>query len=365
MNNNIALVMMVKDEEPFILKTLKSVSSVIDIFIILDTGSTDNTVSVIQKYCSDNNKILYLYESPFVDFSTSRNLLLSYCEKINVQYLLLLDCSDCIQNITKNTFENLTESGYFVTQKWKTDKSTLIHFKTIRIIQNKCGWKYYGSVHEYIHNDKLNIDNIKCYENLTVFQDRSVEGGYEKSLKRFQRDKELLLKEYNDSKTPRTTFYLGQTFQCLGQMEHALDMYKERIEFDDDFQEERYESCKRIGDILKEVGRYDESNMYYLKSIEIQERVEPLLCLCEYYISKHAWWLAYTFLKMACMLPYPQDCVLSVDINDYDYKRWHMLGMVAFYVDQFEEGRESCKKAIEAGMNVDIDKHNLTFYDKK
>jgi len=41
------------------------------------------------------------------------------------------------------------------------------------------------------------------------------------------------------------------------------------------------------------------------------------------------------------------------------------MGIVAFYIKQYEIGRHACLKAIEIGLNSDLDKSNLKFYDDK
>ena len=84
------------------------------------------------------------------------------------------------------------------------------------------------------------------------------------------------------------------------------------------------------------------------------------------------WILAYTYLKLACNLPYPKDAILFVNKNDYDYKRWHLMGIVAFYVGQYIDGKNACliaidycKNTTDAKINNDLDEKNLKFYLEK
>ena len=69
----------------------------------------------------------------------------------------------------------------------------------------------------------------------------------DKSLKRFKRDKELLMSDYkNDKNEPRTLFYLAQTCSCLGEHDEAYFFYRLRTELEA-FQEEKFhESQKRV-----------------------------------------------------------------------------------------------------------------------
>jgi hypothetical protein len=100
---------------------------------------------------------------------------------------------------------------------------------------------------------------------------------------------------------------------------------------------------------------------WYIKAFECNARVEPLLKIVEHYKDNN-WTLAYTFAHLACSLEYPFDCILFIDGHAYDYKRWHLLGIIAWYAGHYDEGKDACTKAIQAGMNVTLDSNNLKHY---
>ena len=52
----VALNMIVKNEEDNICRTLESVKDFCDLYVILDTGSEDNTINTIINYCEKNKK---------------------------------------------------------------------------------------------------------------------------------------------------------------------------------------------------------------------------------------------------------------------------------------------------------------------
>ena len=64
---------------------------------------------------------------------------------------------------------------------------------------------------------------------------------------------------------------------------------------------------------------------------------------------------------MACKLAYPLNQILFVDRRCYTYKRWHVLGIVAFYAQRYKEGKEACLKAIMS-EDQEIDITNLAHY---
>ena len=89
MNKNftICLNMIVKNESHIIEKTLNNLCSkiVFDYWVICDTGSTDNTISICEEFSKTNKIPLYLKEGEFVDFSTSRNVAIEFAESFDYQ----------------------------------------------------------------------------------------------------------------------------------------------------------------------------------------------------------------------------------------------------------------------------------------
>ena len=75
--------------------------------------------------------------------------------------------------------------------------------------------------------------------------------------------------------------------------------------------------------------------------------------------------LSFTFADLACKLTYPSNCILFVDKQAYNYTRWHLLGITGWYAGFFTEGKKGCMKAIEAGLNIQLDKNNLKFYEER
>lgn len=368
----LGLCLMVKDEKRRILVTLESCKDIADCFIILDTGSIDNTKEIITNFC-DNNKIkLYMKEEKFVDFSTSRNVLLDFADD-KADYLLQLDCNDEVRN-GKNLREFIDNykgdsSGFYVCQNWWSGVS-LDKYYNVRLIKTKHQWRYKCPVHEYIINPEaeknLAVVHRISGDVFTIYQDRTLDD--DKSSKRFARDKELLYNEYiKNPKEPRTLFYLAQTCACLNKFDESFRYYKLRLE-EQGFVEEIFQSYLRCGELSKMLNHsWEETIVWYIKALEYSEkvfknpRVEPLIAMAEYYYINKKWQMAYLFCRRAIELEYPEDAVLFVNKYHYDYTRYHLMGIIGFYVNQLDLGRDCCLKAIE-NSDKDIDKENLKFY---
>jgi len=370
---HIAVLLMVKNEKKRLHVSLESVKSFADSLVIFDTGSTDNTIQICKDFSEKYNIPLRLKEGTFVDFSTSRNESLDFADSFeDIDYLLLLDTNDELRgadNLRRfaEEYKDNKSSGFLMVQEWWSGQHD--KYYNVRFIKAHKGWRYVGAVHEYI---KTNMDEepiVKLPDSAILYQDRTQDD--DKSGKRFKRDKELLYNEYvKDPTEPRTVFYLAQTCSCLGENDESLYFYKIRSTLEG-FQEEKFHALLRSGELTQKLNHdWHDSMMFYIKAFEHSHRAEPLLFIAIHYIQIKMWVMAFTFLKLACSIQYPQDAILFVNRHDYDYKRWHLLGIVAYYVGQFQDGKAACLIAIEYSktdtkVNSDIDKSNLKFYEDK
>ncbi len=369
----LGLLMMVKNEEKRIKVTLESVKDIVDCFIIFDTGSEDDTINIIKNYAKEINKKLYLKQGTFINFSISRNISIDFGDD-KADYLLLLDCNDELKNgkILRNFINNYTEhcTAFHLCQEWWNGIS-LDKYYNLRLIKTKCEWKYKGAVHEYLCCDNEKKNKICKINDTSIYQDRTKDD--DKSFKRFSRDKLILFDEYlKDTKNTRTVFYLAQTYKCLNENENAYRFYKERSELLG-FTEERFHAYYRCGELAQILKHSEEEIIiWYIKAYEYScktfdtPRAEPLFKLAEYYRDK-CWDLCFLYLKKCCELEYPHSAILFVDRRLYDYKRWNLMAIVAFYVkhdkDNLKLGKDSCLKAIKA-ENKPEDIKNLIFYVK-
>jgi glycosyltransferase involved in cell wall biosynthesis len=375
---HIAVLMMVKNEKKRLQVSLDSIKGLADSLVIYDTGSEDNTIEIARTFCETNNIPFRLKEGTFVNFSVSRNESLDFAYTFDdIDYLLLMDVNDEIRGkefLRKYAEEYIDNpsSGFLLCQEWYS--GVIDKYFNVRFIKSRKEWYYLGVVHEYIKTRNEEYEKhpiVKLPDNTVLYQDRTQDD--DKSGKRFARDKELLLTEFTKDPTEsRTVFYLAQTCSCLSHNEDAFYYYKIRTTLEG-FQEEKFHAFLRCGELSQKLGHswYD-SYIWYLKAFEHSPRAEPLLFLAIYYINIKNWLLAFTYVKLACSIPYPKDAILFVNRNDYDYKRWHLLGIVAYYVGQFADGKIGCLAAIQycksnpdSKINYEIDEMNLKFYEDK
>ena len=380
--STVGATLMVKNEQDKLYETFLSVKDVVDCFIVLDTGSTDKTIEQIEQYCVEFNKKLYITKKEFpkpFHFSNARNELLSFADD-KADYLLLLDASDVLRdpNHLKQFMDTYSgpAKGFYLTQEWCYDENRSDKYSNIRMIKTKCRWNYKGSIHEYITTDNLIQSDILKLPSVVIFQDRRKYGS--SSRLRFFNDEEILEKEFQtnlelfekgetkEKYDGRNLFYYAQTCVCLGKTEKAYTLYKLRSQMDG-FIEEKFLSAYNCGTLSYDLKfDWEITINWYLKAYEIScsqlntPRAEPLYRIAEYYKDRCNE-LCYIYIRRCCELQFPHTNTLFVNTGVYEYDRWHLAGIISYYVKDFKLGREGCIQAI-LSSNKEIDRNNLKFY---
>jgi glycosyltransferase involved in cell wall biosynthesis len=218
----LCLNMIVKNESKIILRLLESVHTIIDCYCICDTGSTDNTIELINEYFSNKNIPGKIVTEPFKNFAHNRNFALKSCAGMS-DYILLLDADMKldIRNFNKSvlssydTFTILQGNEHF-------------YYYNKRILKNNQLYNYVGVTHEYIDcpPGSTNYD-VKKHELFII----DIGDGGSKSDK-FERDIRLLLKGIEDEpNNDRYHFYLANSYKESGQFKEAIEYYEKRIKF--------------------------------------------------------------------------------------------------------------------------------------
>lgn len=383
----IAVAIMVKNEERRIKISLDSVKKDVDGIILFDTGSSDNTIEIVQKFANDNNLEFHLLEDIFEDFSTSRNKMLNYADSLSYDYLILFDSNDelkydqnqnknikNIKNISKKNKNRIYEPkinslkqillqqnpdiiGFMVNQKWHIGHEYDLDYYNVKIIKTNVGFKYKGSVHEYIIAPENSI--IDKLKGISIYQNR-IEDNDGKTYSRWEKDLVLLKKDLEENPNDsRAQYYLAQTYDCLSKKEEAFEAYKKRSENLEGFYEERFLSTLKCSHLS---NNECDKIKWCLKAFQIIERAEPLIEVAKLYRIKNQFKLAFIFANLACELEYPSYCTLNVDQKCYVHDRWHELSISCYYLGKYKQGKEACQKAIDSGYEKELNLNNMSFY---
>ena len=217
----LCLNMIVKNESKIITRLFDSVSDIIDSYCICDTGSTDNTVSLITEYFDKKGIPGKVVVEPFKNFCHNRNVALQACLGMS-DYVLLLDADMILE--TKNFKKEalINAKSFHILQG-----NDLFYYQNMRIFQNNGLYKYVGVTHEYIDTPPGNTTGGFKKDELFI---RDIGDGGSKGDK-FERDIRLLLDGIKEEpNNVRYYFYLANSYHDSGRFAEAINVYKKRIQ---------------------------------------------------------------------------------------------------------------------------------------
>lgn len=359
----LTLAMIVKDEADSIEATIKSVAGVVDLVVLVDTGSKDGTPEIATQACRDVGLELDGYFEKFVDFSTTRNLAIEIAEESGSQFVLMLSGNETLQGdvqALRQFCENPPAGGAFHLECKMGEMS----YATTRLSRTGAGWRYKGVTHEVMVGPGGGAASITV-PGVYIFHDIS-RRTVEQASKGWTRDVELLSKELErDPGNTRATFYLAQSYEMLKQYEKAIDTYVRRVELGG-WGQEVYISLLRIARNMKNAGRpWPEVQQQLLLAYNYNpKRAEPLFDIGQHYYDEGKHNLAYVFFLAASEIPYPKDEVLFVEPRAYELVD-DRLAVSAWYAGKHEQGEEAARRALAKKPGDARLLQNLSYYESR
>ena len=321
----ICLNMIVKNEAKIIKRLLDSCYKIIDYWVIVDTGSTDNTKEIIQKYFKEKNIKGELHEKEFVNFGYNRTYALTLA-KNKADYLFFMD-ADHILNYDESFSKEQLKGYDEINIQLKTG---ILKYYLIRFLKADMDIKSVGVTHEYYEYNKKN-PKIGKFKNIWI--DDFGDGGC-RHLK-FERDIKLLRESIdNNPNNARDIFYLAESYRNSNNYEKAIEIYKKRVKMDY-FLEEKWFSMYMIAKCYSLLEIEDKMISWCLKAFdERSTRSEPMYLLSEYYQKKCKYALSNIFCDAGTNIKYPEDDLLFIEEDVYRYKFSYIKGVIYHYLDK-------------------------------
>jgi glycosyltransferase involved in cell wall biosynthesis len=365
-NKTLCLNMIVKNESRIILRLLESVATLIDSYCICDTGSTDNTVELIENFFESRGIPGKITREPFRDFAHNRSFSLKACESLDADYILLLDADMVFQlHVSPQEFKNgLKHDYYHMFQGVET-----FYYKNTRIVKNHIGASYWGVTHEYVKMPEGTHSAL--IEKSRAFIHDIGDGGAKAD--KFERDIRLLKQGLVDCpNNDRYTFYLANSYRDHGDHALAIEAYKKRAELGGWF-EEVWHSYYSIGKCYKSMGDMANAIYWWLEAYQFfPKRIENLYEIITHYRQTGKNQLAYLFynmaLKQVLLNPNPDYLFLQKDV--YEYKLDYEFSIFGYYcnLDGYDMAR-ICLKVLSSPHadegTVRNVLSNYKFYSKK
>ena len=252
------LVMIVRNSEDTIEKTLRHAKPLISRYTILDTGSTDNTVSIIRSTMQDIDGDIF--QEPFVNFEVSRNRAFELASPSPCKYFIVLDDTYLIQDAPAFRKEVLARPNALAYMVLVQTGDEL--YRNIRITRTDSGLRYKYRVHEIIDVPE---DKVQSLPNSCILLDNTNTRHATRTKLRQEKDyKDLLSDLERFPNDPYVLFNLGRNRLNMGKDDEAIEYFKKRLfikQFDTTYYEcsnllaslyqRKNESSDRIINMLK------------------------------------------------------------------------------------------------------------------
>ena len=342
-DNLINICIMVKDAGDGFEQVLLDNLPYMDNYTILDTGSTDNTISIIKKVLV--NKRGQLYQEPFINFRDSRNRLIELAGE-TCFFNIMLDDSYILNGDVRQFLE-------FARGDRVVDSYSLIidnldtMYTSNRVVKSSRKLKYKYLLHEIIQSE----NNLNCSipQRCGYIYDKDSTYMHERTMTRKQKDIDtlmLMLKE--DPTDPRTYYYIADSYICMKDWVQAVEWFIKRIEIGGGFNSEIQDALYYIATIKDIYLKYpwEECMQWYLKCYEVDPtRSESLYFIGQHYLNIGMNNTAFMYLKNANELGLPA-IQMSVRKNIYNFHIPKDLTGLCYIMGEYKLGEEAARKTL-------------------
>jgi glycosyltransferase involved in cell wall biosynthesis len=349
----IGLCMIVKNEAAIVTRCLESARPLVDYVLVSDTGSTDGTQDVIQRWLNDARMPGMVSDEPWRDFAYNRSEALRMLRtNKSVDYAFIMDADDFL--VLDPTFDagvfksNLREDVIDVELRHAQSAS---YFRPL-ICNNKLDFTYRGVLHEFLQSP----DGANTRARAIGFYVASTrEGARSKDPEKYLKDAKLLegalLTEKDEFLRARYRFYLARSYADARQDEPALSNFLKRAELGY-WAEEIFVSLYSSGRIMERLGKsFEDSISMYMRATEaVPARAEALHAASRLCRLRNRFSEGYKYARQGLSIAPPADG-LFVELWVYDYGLLDELAVNAYWIGRYSECLEACQRLLrEAKM---------------
>lgn len=366
MSVKLILTQIMKNESHVAYRMLDSIKPIVDGIVVIDTGSTDDSIEIVRQWGADNGVETHVIERPFDNFEDSRNASFSKAREIflgrndgNTYYNFWLDFDE--QLVIQPTFN-----------KQSLDKDLYMfntHIGAMKYTRNELckldkDFKFYGPVHEFIIYNGSDKITSGLAEGVSVTVKMDGDSWKSDISEKYRAHANILESYILKNKDPRWIFYTGQSWHDSATVpgnkdaneerwRRAIKYYRERVGRTDGYEEERYYSQLRIGTIMRLLeSPWDETMQELLKAYSMDPlRGESIKVIVDHYLTIGEFNLAYLYSKF-CKVnfhgknPYPQR-LLFVDESFYTWRILEMHAASCFYTQKLDEAKSNYQELLE------------------
>lgn len=354
----IAACLIVKNESQVIGRCLDSLRGLVQAVVLVDTGSTDNTVAILRSL--DYPVPIHVHERPWKNFAHNRTELLRLAAPV-ADYLLLLDADQTVEG----RLPELSADAYSLHLRHGR-----LEWWNMLLIRSALPWRYEGVTHEYLTCEQA--APAVPLETLVVTEHADGGGRPPGTQPRWEWDADILESELaKEPNNPRYVFYLARTYDDLfttrpndpraGEWRNkAIDRYRQRTQLAG-FADEVFYSWYRLGVLRLPDG---DGLLPLLEAWQRSpHRWEPVHEACRWLNEHGLYQVSYALSKRTlASLPNPTGLFVFPDVYDHLLLFEHSIS--AYWVGQYRESLEANQsllgKALPAYLEEAV-RRNIVF----
>lgn len=349
--------LIIKNEEENIKSLINQLLTFSHEIHITDTGSTDNTLNIIDELQTINSNIFLHYYKWDMNFSNAKNYSLHYDNNIS-DYQFWCDGDDLLNDELINRLKEFKYSYeeadiFYIKYKYYEDDLNP-HFRT-SLLKTAANHKWLDPIHEFIELQPDFSLNFDYFNNGSLIIHHRKEVHTNRNLEIFQN-----MEKTGWKFTARNLFYYGTELAAVGLRESALEMYKKCI------------YSKDINDITDQINslkeyaflKFDEEwiKMFYYLLSNNYYRGDLFYLAGEYYFNvANINELAKIYYLAA--INYKYDACISFGLDNFNItvNPLLQLGLIAYNEQKYEEALSYNYKVLEYDQNNETAKNNILF----
>lgn len=334
----VSVCMIAKNEEKNIEKCLQRLHKHPLEIIVVDTGSTDRTRQLAEKYA---DRVL---DFPWCnDFAKARNFAISQAAN---DWVLMIDCDEFVEKFDfRETQRLMSEFPNAIGQLYRDnicydkDKNILHSYDYVERLFNRNYYKYEGSIHEQV----VSIDGSELlgFEMPLTVTHTGYSGSDDDLLLKAKRNISLLLTELQKTpKDPYLYYQLGESYMLICDYENAYSYFDQGFYLDVD---ENLEYVQRM------LISYGYSLLYtnrIEKALSLENVYDSFNTIADYLFLMGTIYLRARLNDKALMeFLKATTCTRHFDEGTNSFRAFHNIGCIYEAYGQYDEARKYYQKA--------------------